>query len=111
MLRELLRTFLESKGYRVVTAVDGEEALDTYRRRQKEIAVVVSDLGLPKFGGDELCRRLARLTPGIRLIIASGYVDPAVRERMTQEGVREYVHKPYNPNELLSAIHTVLRGQ
>ena len=111
MLRELLRTFLESKGYRVVTAVDGEEALDTYQRRQKEIAVVVSDLGLPKFGGDELCRRLAKLNPGIRLIIASGYVDPAVRERMTQEGVREYVHKPYNPNELLSAIHTVLRGQ
>ena len=111
MLRELLRTFLESKGYRVLTSADGEEALDIYTRHQKTIAVVVSDLGLPKFGGDELCRRLAKLNPGIRLIIASGYVDPAVRERMTQEGVREYVHKPYNPNELLSAIHTVLRGQ
>jgi signal transduction histidine kinase/ActR/RegA family two-component response regulator len=110
-LRELIRAFLSAKGYTVLTANNGEEAFSIFTQRQNEIHLVLSDLGLPKFGGDELFRKITKTNPRIPTILASGYIEPGMKVRMLEEGVREFIQKPYNPNEVLVAIRRVLDGE
>jgi PAS domain S-box-containing protein len=108
LLRELLRTFLESKGYRVLLAVDGLHALDVYEKHREEIAIVVSDVGLPNLGGDEMFRRLKSLDPSIRVILASGFVEPDQKAALLNEGVKEIIPKPYRPSMIEKAIRQTL---
>lgn len=109
-LRELLCEILEPKGYTVLTAEDGEKGMTVYQKYRKEIALVISDLGLPKFGGDELFRRLKKANPDVRLILSSGYMEPGMKFKTLKDGVRDFIPKPYNPNEVLRVVYAVLHG-
>jgi PAS domain S-box-containing protein len=108
LLRELVKALLESKGYTVLTAGDGDEALAIFTQRQNAIRLVLSDLGLPKFSGDELYRRLKTLKPDVLLILASGYIEAGMKLEIFRSGVKEFIQKPYNPNEVLRVIRSVL---
>ena len=110
MLLELLRVVFEEEGYTVLTASDGEKALEVFRERGKEIALVLSDMGLPKLGGWEVFRRLRELNPSIKVILASGFVDAAVREDMIKQGADDVMQKPYVPHLILERIRSVLDG-
>jgi len=88
MLCELVRGILVDRGYRVLTARDGEEGVAMFIRHGSEIALVLSDLGLPKLGGDEVCRRIKAIEPTARVILASGFLDPEVKAEMAKTGVR-----------------------
>ena len=108
MLAEMLKTTLTASGYAILTAHDGEQGLELFKRHQQEIAVVLSDFGLPKFGGDEVFRRIRALDPKARVIIASGFVEPAIKAEMLEMGLSKFVQKPYSPAEVLRAIRSAL---
>ncbi len=108
MLRELALSILSSKGYRVITAADGDEAVEKYRGRSGEIDLVVSDYGLPKMSGDEVLRALKAINPEVRLIIATGYLDPPARSKLLEDGASEFILKPYKPAEILEKVRLVL---
>lgn len=108
MLRELVRTTLEAKGYRVLTAGDGEEAVETYRRHQGEIHLVLCDMGLPKFSGYEVYQKLKKLNPSIWMALASGYLEPGVKSEILKGGVKDFIQKPYSPSQMLRTIRSVL---
>ncbi len=108
MLLEIARSVLEARGYTVLSAMDGEEAIEVYKNHYREIHLVVSDFGLPKFNGHVLFKKLAVLNPGVRMVIASGYIEPAVKEALLQEGLIEFVQKPYRPEEISRAIRSAL---
>lgn len=104
MLLDLLQTLLEENGYRVLTARDGQEAVDVYTRFCDRISIVLSDMGLPKLGGWEAFHQMKALNPSVRCILASGYFDPDLRSQMIQEGALDFVQKPYVPNVILARI-------
>ena len=108
MLRSLITSLLESKGYTVLTANDGSDGERLFKNYFKEIDLVISDLGLPKFGGDELFRRMKSLNPEVRMIITSGYIDHGTKDQLYSDGVKEIIHKPYELDEILTAIRKVL---
>lgn len=108
MLRKLMKTILEAKGYTVLDAGDGEEAVETYERNQGEIRVVMSDMGLPKFGGYEVYQKLKSLDPNVRMIFASGFLEPEKKSQILREGVRDFIQKPYDADEVLRVIRKVL---
>ena len=108
MLTEMMKETLVAKGYRVLTACNGEEGVEMFVRHQEQIAVVVSDLGLPKFGGDEVFKRIRAINPKARVILSSGLVDPEVMGEMLRIGVKLIIQKPYSPSEVLRAIRTAL---
>ncbi len=110
MLRELLSAILEPKGYELLLAEDGERGLAIYRENRDRIQLVLSDLGLPKFGGEELFARLKEVNPDIRFILSSGYMEPGTKVELLTKGVREILPKPYNPNEVLLSIRRALDG-
>jgi two-component system cell cycle sensor histidine kinase/response regulator CckA len=101
-------TVLERKGYHVLVARDGEEAVEVYAKAKDAIHLVLSDFGLPKLDGWDACLRMKELNPGVRIVLASGYLDPHLKSEILNGGIGAFVGKPYSPNEILKAVRVVL---
>jgi len=107
-LRDLISFVLEGKGYRVLKASDGEEGLRLFTERMQDIALVLSDLGLPKMSGEDLFRGIRRLKPDAKVILASGYVEPGTKSELLKAGARALIQKPYVPADVLKKIREAL---
>jgi len=103
-----LEIILKQNGYRVFSARNAEEALEILQAHPNEIQLLFSDIGLPKLDGFALNNQVKKLRPGLKTILASGYIDTAVKTRMTEEGVDGFLTKPYNTTGLLQTIRTIL---
>lgn len=108
LLLKLLTRTLEGKGYIVLTARDGSEALEVYNAHKETISLVLTDMGLPRLNGREVFRTMRSINPSIKVVIASGYLDPGFHADMLKEGVREFIQKPYAPHDLLVKIRRIL---
>jgi DNA-binding response OmpR family regulator len=105
---DLIESFLKEKGYRVLVARDGLEAIELHRRHKDEIAAVILDLGLPRLNGWEAFLRMKEQQPNLKTIFASGYIKADIRAEMMNQGVAAIVHKPYLPEDLLAKIEAVV---
>ena len=108
MLREMLKTVLASKGYQVLTASDGIEAVEIYALHRENINLVVADIGLPRLAGSEVFLRLKQSNPGIKVVLASGFLEPALKAEMIKAGAKEIIQKPYQPNDFLKSVRKAL---
>jgi PAS domain S-box-containing protein len=106
-LRELGRRVLEAGGYRVYTAASGEEALEQEARLAGELELVVLDLGMAGMGGAACLSRLRARSPGLPVLIATGY--PGMAEGL--EGAAGLVAKPFRGRELLARVRQALDGE
>ncbi len=109
MLLESLKTILIENGYNVITARDGEEGILLYNLYARDlfgegIRAVVSDLGLPKIGGDEVCRRIRDIDPKAVILLASGFIDPLLKTELREAGAKFFIQKPYSPEKVLRII-------
>jgi DNA-binding response OmpR family regulator len=105
-LVETIRYNLKREGYEVVTALDGQQALDVARREQPDL--VVLDLMLPKLGGFEVCRALRRESsvPILMLTARDEEVDRVVGLEL---GADDYLTKPFSMRELVARVKAMLR--
>jgi len=108
MLRDLVEISLTSKGYSVLLAADGQEAIDIYVRHQEKIAAILSDIGLPKLSGDVVFARLKQINPYVKIILASGYLEPNIRAELLAAGAKYFIQKPYDSAQILSTIRMVI---
>ena len=108
MLRELLRTSLQSAGYTVLTAVDGQEAIDLFEQHRSEIHLVLSDIGLPKLTGFDIFRKMKSMKPDLKFVLASGFIEPQSKSEIFKEGVKDFVQKPYSVYQVLRMVRTIL---
>ena len=108
MLSELLKASLEALGYTVITASDGDQALSIYESLGEEIAMVISDLGLPGMSGRDLFLRIRAIRPDAPVVIGSGYLDPGTRAELIGLGVNGLLQKPYLPDDVARAIREAL---
>ena len=95
-LRALGAMMLERLGFTVLTAVDGRDALELYRKRQNEISLVVLDLTMPHMDGAQAFGELRRINPDIRVILASGYSEEDVAARFAGKRLSGVLQKPYS---------------
>jgi DNA-binding response OmpR family regulator len=110
MLR-LVEKFFSRHGYRVITAADGEQALDIYHSRQQEIDAVLLDMRLPRITGEEVFRRMTSENAAAKIVMASGFLDPQLRAEMARAGVKYLVDKPYVLSELLEIFDELIAEQ
>lgn len=108
MLRETTVMLLERKGYRVLTAIDGKEAIEVYKRHWKQISLVFSDEGLPKLGGWEVFIEMKKINPRVKTILTSGYIEPNLKTQLLESGVKGFIQKPYTQIEVLSKIRELI---
>ncbi|MGH7767849.1 MAG: MASE1 domain-containing protein, partial [Candidatus Binatia bacterium] len=104
----LLKNVLIRHGYQVLTASDGEEALDLYRRRHGDIDVVLLDIGLPKIDGWDVMLRMKEENPAVKIIVASGYIEPELRSAMNRAGIRNFFYKPYALERIVEAVQAMM---
>jgi CheY-like chemotaxis protein len=100
-----------SSGYTVLTALDGERALEIYRHQKELIHVVILDLIMPGMGGKRCLEELAKVNPEVKVIIASGFSTDGGERGLMAAGARGYVHKPYEIRQMLRVIRDVLDGR
>ena len=108
LLYETSKIALLSKGYSVLYAKDGFEAIDVYRHHFKEIHLVLTDMDLPKLGGEKLVKALLEINAKLKIIFASGYVEPEVKAKVLKSGAKAFLAKPYDHVEMLVTIREVL---
>ncbi|MCL5020778.1 MAG: PAS domain S-box protein [Bacteroidetes bacterium] len=108
MLMDFLKEILTRKGYRVLTAPDGETAISVFAANFKNIDLVLSDLGLPRLGGQDMLGQLLKINPDVRVIFASGFMDPETKFAIAGIGAHEFIQKPYSAVEVLSRVKEVL---
>ncbi len=106
-MRKLVKDFLAKKGYEVLEAGDGEEAVEIFFEH-KEIALVILDVMMPKMDGWETCREIRRLSqvPIIMLTAKSDEKDELLGFEL---GVDEYISKPFSPKILVARVEAILR--
>jgi PAS domain S-box-containing protein len=106
----LLNDVLHQSGYEVMVAMNGEEAIELFHHHKENIDVVLLDLNLPKTKGADVIHALKEQSPRIHIIVASGYLEPEMKEQLLQTGVKNYIHKPYLIDEVLEKLHSVLQS-
>ena len=107
-LRDLLRLILEENGMKVLEAVDGVEAVEIFTAHQEEIAVVLSDIGLPRLGGWEAFLKMREINPEVKGILASGFFNPDVREEIIKSGAMDFISKPYNSAQIIRIVREAI---
>lgn len=105
-LRDLIRSYLEREGFRVLWAADGLSALDLVRQHRPD--VVVLDLMLPGLDGLEVCRRLRTFSDAYVLMLTAR-AEEVDRIVGLEVGADDYLTKPFSPRELMARIRAMLR--
>lgn len=107
-VRELVVFRLERAGYRVVTAADGQEAVEVALERSPDVCVI--DVMMPKLDGYQVTERL-RASPGLAevpIVLLTASVEDAAVSRGFEVGASDYIKKPFGPHELLERIAAAL---
>jgi two-component system cell cycle sensor histidine kinase/response regulator CckA len=108
VIRSLVRDALATKGYRILEASHGKEALDLYKTNMKEIDLVILDMAMPVMGGRETFVRLKAMNDRVKAILSTGYSEDERARELMGLGVKAFVHKPYRVEELAAAVRKVL---
>jgi two-component system, cell cycle sensor histidine kinase and response regulator CckA len=109
-LRQLTTMLLEGAGYRVLSAADGEQALLASERYEGSIALLLTDVVMPRMGGRHLAERLLESRPMLKILFMSGYTDDAIlRHGAMGIGLR-FLPKPFTEADLTRKIRAVLDG-
>lgn len=108
LLRSLARLILERKGFRVLVARDGEEALAIYRERGAEIQLVLLDYVMPRLTGLQVFQMLRQIDPEVCVVFSSGYTMDSEVDQLLATGARGFVPKPYRPDDLVRTVRKAL---
>ena len=99
---------LQAFGYRVLEATNGAEAVAVYAEHKNEIAVVLTDMMMPVMDGPATIHALTRMTPGIKIIGASGLNENSGVARASGAGLKHFLTKPYTARTLLKVVRAIL---
>ncbi len=110
-IRGLAAAILAEDGYKVLTAVDGEQALEVYQRHGSEIDAILLDLTMPNKDGIETLHDLRAAGSEVAVILSSGYNEQEVAKRIHGDRFEAFVQKPYSREALLACLREVLAAR
>ena len=106
-IRKLVKDFLAKNNYEVLEAEDGSQALDIFFE-QKDIALIILDVMMPKMDGWEVCREIRQFSK-VPIIMLTAKADEKDELQGFQMGVDEYISKPFSPKILVARVGAILR--
>jgi PAS domain S-box-containing protein len=110
-IREIGTAILEHHGYRVVSCVDGVDAIILFVARAAEISLVITDVEMPRLGGTELAYALSQIRPNIPLLAISGLPPDETGDSGASEAkklTRAFLAKPFSAADLLGTVHRLI---
>ena len=102
------KDLLKALGYQVLLARDGKEAIEVYRKDQKDIDLVFLDMVMPNMGGGEAYDRLKDINPNIKVLLSSGYTIDGQATEILERGCNGFIQKPFRMNDLSEKIRAIL---
>lgn len=107
-VRVLSKHVLEEHGYRVIAAVDGEDAIDKFKDNKDRIEFIIIDVIMPKKSGKEAIDEIKKINPHIKVLFTSGYTSEIIsRKGVLEEGIN-FMSKPATPHNMLAKIREIL---
>ncbi len=108
LVRGVARRVLEQAGFRVLTAADGKEGLEVFKRRGRDISLVLLDLTMPRMGGDETLHELRRVKRDVRVLLSSGFNEREATGDIAGPPLAGFIQKPYVAAALVDKVREVL---
>jgi PAS domain S-box-containing protein len=106
--RMMAKKVLETVGYKVLTAADGAEGIEVYKKNRDSVAAVIMDLVMPHVRGDEAAREMRNIREDINILLLSGYHEIEMKELMEGLGRTVVLEKPYKITRLLEKVQGML---
>ena len=109
--RASLARSLTRLGYRVTARAAGRSALTAFRRDPRAFDLVITDQSMPRMSGLELAAALVNVRPGVPIILCTGFSEKVQGETVGQNGIREFVMKPFTLQEISRLIRKALKNE
>ncbi|HOS96500.1 MAG TPA: cache domain-containing protein [Deltaproteobacteria bacterium] len=109
VMRHTASTILGKCGYRVITAMDGEEGVRVFRERHHEINAVLLDLVMPRKSGEQAYLEMKRIDPNLKVILTSGFRKDERVDMALSCGINGFIQKPYSLERLAHAVYELVR--
>ncbi|MCB2182220.1 MAG: PAS domain S-box protein [Desulfobulbaceae bacterium] len=107
-IRKVTRTLLENRGYKILEAMDGQEAVNIYREHCDDIQLVLLDIVMPRKSGREAFEEMREIRPGLKVLFVSGYSENTLEMQKVMERGQPLLQKPVKPRELLARMRELL---
>lgn len=107
-VRLIIRQALEKQGYKVLSAANGEEALQLAEDQATEISLLLTDVVMPQMSGRELAERLLTMRPQLGVLYMSGYTDDAIVRHGLLEDTLNFIQKPFDSGSVARKVREVL---
>lgn len=107
-LRELTRRMLESFGYDVISATDGEDAITKFMENREHISLLLLDMIMPKKSGKEVAEAIRKVSPRIKILFVSGYTMASIKTRELTGSDFTFIHKSFQLKELALKVREIL---
>lgn len=104
----LAQRVLTDEGYRIVTAKDGFQAIEIYRKLKEQISLIILDFTMPIMDGADVFAELLQINPKAPVVLSSGFAEQERLRSMLARGLRGFIPKPYTQQKLLTQIRSVL---
>jgi CheY-like chemotaxis protein len=104
----LAQRVLTDEGYRIVTAKDGFQAIEIYRKLKDQISLIILDFTMPIMDGADVFAELLQINPKAPVVLSSGFAEQERLRSMLARGLRGFIPKPYTQQKLLTQIRSVL---
>ena len=105
---EVINSILSPRGYTLLTAQSGEEALQNAKAYSDTIDLLLTDVILPRMDGRDLANKFIALFPNAKVLFISGYMCPAAAHQESPDSEKAFVKKPFTAKKLRSKTRTVL---
>ena len=107
-LRALNARGLASRGYSVLEAGNGVEAIEVFQQHGGQVDLVVSDVVMPEMDGPTLLKELRKRNPALKIIFVSGYAEDAFKKNLPEGEIFSFLPKPFSLKQLATAVKETL---
>ena len=107
-LREIACEILTARGHQVTSRENGLKAMEYYKDHWQEVDLVILDMVMPKMDGQTTYRAMREINPNVKVLLASGYSINGLAKTLLEEGVLDFLQKPFLPEEIEEKIAKIL---
>jgi PAS domain S-box-containing protein len=108
--RRMTKIALEAYGYKVIEAVDGDDAINKFKENRESIQIAILDVIMPKRNGRDVFDEIEKIKPDMKALFTSGYTADIIHKKGILEEKLHFLSKPFSPQELLRTIREILNG-
>ena len=107
----VLEKMLVNRGYKVLQAPDGEQAVRIYQRHKESIDVVFLNMGLPKLSGRDVLFKIKQEKQDAKVVVASGYSEEEFKSEFEQAGIKHFLQKPYTLDHVVQTLQSAIEEE